>query len=101
MSKKIAIVAIIPARYNSSRFPGKPLALLAGKPMIQHVYERARRASLISDVLVATDDERVGRAVEEFGGRAVMTSPDHLTGTDRVAEVAAGLDAEGKTHPFR
>jgi 3-deoxy-manno-octulosonate cytidylyltransferase (CMP-KDO synthetase) len=82
MSKKLTIVAIIPARYNSSRFPGKALALLAG------------RATLISDVLVATDDERIGRAVEEFGGRAVMTSPDHLTGTDRVAEVAAGLEAE-------
>jgi len=94
MSKKLSIVAIIPARYNSSRFPGKVLALLAGRPMIQHVYERARRATLISDVLVATDDERVERTVEEFGGRAVMTSPDHRTGTDRVAEVAAGLDAE-------
>jgi 3-deoxy-manno-octulosonate cytidylyltransferase (CMP-KDO synthetase) len=94
MSKKISVVAVIPARYNSSRFPGKPLAPLLGKPMIQHVYERTRRASLISDVLVATDDERIGRAVEEFGGRVVMTSPDHLTGTDRVAEVALELDAE-------
>jgi 3-deoxy-manno-octulosonate cytidylyltransferase (CMP-KDO synthetase) len=94
MSKKLSIVAVIPARYNSTRFPGKPLAKLVGKPMIQHVYERTRRASLISDVLVATDDERIGRVVEEFGGRVVMTSPDHLTGTDRVAEAAVDLDAE-------
>lgn len=94
MSKQMSVVVVIPARYGSSRFPGKPLALLAGKPMIQHVYEQAQRASLISDVVVATDDGRIGRAVEQFGGKAVLTSPDHTSGTDRVAEVAAGLDAE-------
>ena len=94
MSKKLSIVAIIPARYGSSRFPGKPLALLSGKPMIQHVYERVRGASLVSDVLVATDDERIGRAVKQFGGKAVLTSSSHPSGTDRVAEVAAKLDAD-------
>jgi len=94
MSKKMSVVVVIPARYGSSRFPGKPLALLAGKPMIQHVYERARRSSLISDVVVATDDQRIGRAVEQFGGKAVMTSPSHLSGTDRVAEVASKLAAD-------
>jgi 3-deoxy-manno-octulosonate cytidylyltransferase (CMP-KDO synthetase) len=94
MSKNVSVVAIIPARYGSSRFPGKPLALLNGKPMIQHVYERVRGSSLISDVLVAHDDQRIGRAVEQFGGKAVLTSFSHLSGTDRVAEVAATLDAE-------
>ena len=94
MPQNVSVVAIIPARYGSSRFPGKPLALLGGKPMIQHVYERVRGSSLISDVLVATDDERIGRAVEQFGGKAVLTSSSHLSGTDRVAEVAATLDAE-------
>lgn len=94
MSENVSVVAIIPARYGSSRFPGKPLALLSGKPMIQHVYERVRGSSLISDVLVATDDERIGRAVEQFGGKAVLTSSSHPSGTDRVAEVAATLDAE-------
>ncbi|MCK4271615.1 NTP transferase domain-containing protein, partial [bacterium] len=89
----MSVVAVIPARYGSTRFPGKPLALLAGKPMIQHVYERVRRSSLVSDVLVATDDQRILRAVEQFGGKAILTSPDHPSGTDRVGEVAAGLDA--------
>lgn len=83
-------VAIIPARYGSTRFPGKPLADLAGKPMIQHVYERVSLAKRIDEVLVATDDDRIVRAVEAFGGTAVMTS-DHPSGTDRVAEVAADL----------
>ncbi len=94
MPEEMAVVIVIPARYDSSRFPGKPLALLAGKPMIQHVYERARRASLAIEVLVATDDQRISRVVERFGGRAVLTSRAHLSGTDRVAEVALGLDAE-------
>jgi 3-deoxy-manno-octulosonate cytidylyltransferase (CMP-KDO synthetase) len=93
MLEEISVVAVIPARYGSTRFPGKPLALLAGKPMIQHVYERVRRSSLVSDVLVATDDQRILRAVEQFGGKAILTSPDHPSGTDRVGEVAAGLDA--------
>lgn len=87
-------VAVIPARYRSVRFPGKALAVVAGKPLIQHTWERARALQTVERVLVATDDERIARAVEAFGGVAVMTAPDHPSGTDRVAEVARGLDAE-------
>lgn len=82
-------IAIIPARFASTRFPGKPLALLAGKTIIQRVYEQARKA--IDDVFVATDDERIANAVEKFGGKAVMTSPDHRSGTDRIKEAAKKL----------
>jgi 3-deoxy-manno-octulosonate cytidylyltransferase (CMP-KDO synthetase) len=88
------IVAIIPARYESTRLPGKPLADLDGKPMIQRVYERAASAQGIDRVLVATDDERIRAVVDGFGGDVVLTRSDHRTGTDRIAEVAAGLDAE-------
>ncbi len=88
------VVAIIPARYASSRFPGKAIVEIAGKPMIQWVYERTCQASGVGRVLVATDDERIIQVVQGFGGQAVMTSSSHLTGTDRLAEVAAGLDAE-------
>jgi len=88
------VVAMIPARYESTRLPGKPLALIDGKPMIQHVYERARAADLVERVLVATDDARIADVVRRFGGEAVMTSGDHQSGTDRIAEVARGLDAE-------
>jgi 3-deoxy-manno-octulosonate cytidylyltransferase (CMP-KDO synthetase) len=88
------VVAIIPARYESTRLPGKPLADLHGRPMIQHVYERAQRARGVERVLVATDDERIRAAVAAFGGEAVMTRADHPSGTDRIAEVARGLDAE-------
>ena len=88
---RLRAVGVIPARYGSSRFPGKVLAPIAGRPMIQHVVERARRAARLDLVLVATDDVRVRDAVEAIGGRAVMTSPDHPSGTDRVAEVARGL----------
>lgn len=88
------ITAVIPARYASTRFPGKALAEIDGKPMIQHVYERTGRASLVGDVVVATDDERIRQAVASFGGKCVMTRADHETGTDRLAEVAAGLDAD-------
>ncbi len=88
------VVAIVPARYESTRLPGKPLALIDGKPMIQHVYERARRVALVEGVLVATDDARIAAAVRGFGGEAVMTRADHPSGTDRIAEVAANLDAE-------
>jgi 3-deoxy-manno-octulosonate cytidylyltransferase (CMP-KDO synthetase) len=87
-------VVVIPARYESSRFPGKPLALIAGRPMIEHVYDRARQARHVSRVLVATDDERIARVVAGFGGEAVMTSATHPTGTDRLAEVAAALDCD-------
>jgi 3-deoxy-manno-octulosonate cytidylyltransferase (CMP-KDO synthetase) len=79
---------VIPARFGSSRLPAKPLLAIAGRPMIQHVWARALEAGA-DDVLVATDDERIARAVEGFGGRAMLTSPDHASGTDRLAEVAA------------
>jgi 3-deoxy-manno-octulosonate cytidylyltransferase (CMP-KDO synthetase) len=82
------IVAIIPARYQSNRFEGKPLALIQGKPMIQHVVERAQQVALLSQVVVATDDPRIARAVEAFGAAWVMTRSDHPTGTDRLAEAA-------------
>jgi len=85
------VVGIIPARYASTRFPGKALALIAGKPMIQWVYERSCQAPSLGQVLVATDDERIKGAVAGFGGTAVMTRADHASGTDRLAEVAAGL----------
>jgi 3-deoxy-manno-octulosonate cytidylyltransferase (CMP-KDO synthetase) len=94
MSEKLSAAAVIPARYGSTRFPGKPLALLDGRPMIRHVYERVARAERIGRVVVATDDERILRAVEGFGGQAAITSGEHATGTDRVAEVAAGLDED-------
>lgn len=88
------ITAIIPARYASTRFEGKALADICGKPMIQHVYERTVRSSLVSDVVVATDDERIVAAVKKFGGHVEMTSTGHETGTDRLAEVAARLDSD-------
>ena len=80
-------VAIIPARYSSSRFPGKPLAEIAGKPMIQHVWERVRQTPSIDQILVATDDERILDTVRNFGGDGVLTSTEHETGTDRIVEV--------------
>ena len=85
------IVVIIPARYASTRFEGKALAPIAGKPMIQCVYERARQAKSVTGVLVATDDSRIIEAVEGFGGKAIMTSDDNKSGTDRVAEAAEKL----------
>ncbi len=90
----MTVLAVIPARHASSRFPGKPFASIAGKPMIQHVVERVRRARYVSRVLVATDDAAIRDAVEGFGGEAVLTRRDHPTGTDRVAEVAAHIAAE-------
>ncbi|MFZ5798417.1 MAG: 3-deoxy-manno-octulosonate cytidylyltransferase [Desulfobulbaceae bacterium] len=86
------VVAIIPARYHSNRFEGKPLARIMGKPMIQHVVERARKVALLSRVVVATDDERIAAAVRSFGGEVVLTRSDHATGTDRLAEAASLLD---------
>jgi 3-deoxy-manno-octulosonate cytidylyltransferase (CMP-KDO synthetase) len=83
------IVVVIPARYASTRLPGKPLVSLAGKPMVQRVYERAKQAQTVHRVLVATDDQRIVEAVQKFGGEARMTRPDHRTGTERIAEVAA------------
>ncbi len=88
MTENNKSLGIIPARYGSSRFPGKPLALIGGKPMIQWVYERARQSKL-DEVVVATDDQRILDAVEHFGGKALMTADTHPSGTDRCAEVAA------------
>lgn len=82
------VLCVIPARYASTRLPGKPLSMIVGKPMIQHVYERACQAKMPDEVIVATDNELVEKAVAAFGGKAVMTSPDHPSGTDRLAEVA-------------
>lgn len=84
-------VAIIPARFGSTRFPGKPLLRDSGKYLIQHVYEQAARAKHVREVIVATDDERIRDAVRGFGGRAEMTRADHPSGTDRVAECAAAM----------
>ena len=89
----MAVVAIIPARYGSTRFPGKPLATIGGKPMIQPVYESAAKARGLDRVVVATDDARVARAVRSFGGEVMMTSKDHVSGTDRLAEVARKIKA--------
>jgi len=88
------VVVVIPARYASVRFPGKALARVGGKPLIQHVWERARLLGTVERVIVATDDERIAGAVRGFGGTAVMTSAAHPSGTDRVAEAARGTAAE-------
>jgi 3-deoxy-manno-octulosonate cytidylyltransferase (CMP-KDO synthetase) len=88
------VVIVIPARYGSTRLPGKPLVSLAGKPMIQRVYERAKLAKTAGRVIVATDDDRIVNKVQEFGGEARMTRTDHRTGTERIAEVAAHVDGQ-------
>jgi 3-deoxy-manno-octulosonate cytidylyltransferase (CMP-KDO synthetase) len=88
------VVAIIPARYGSTRFEGKPLADILGKPMIQWVYEGVCQSKLIDQAIVATDDQRILEVVQSFGGRAVMTSPDHPSGSDRIAEVSRNLKCE-------
>ena len=85
------IVGIIPARYDAKRLPGKPLALIQDRPMIQHVYERAAKAATLQRLVVATDDPRIERAVAKFGGEVLMTSRDHPSGTDRVAEASRQL----------
>jgi 3-deoxy-manno-octulosonate cytidylyltransferase (CMP-KDO synthetase) len=90
----MSAACIIPARHASTRFPGKPLALIAGVPMVQRVFERARQAKRISEVYVATDDDRIAEACAGFGAPVLMTSPDHPTGTDRLAEAASRLDHE-------
>src|SRR6202034_3315350 len=87
------IVGIIPARYASTRFPGKPLALIAGKPLIQHVVERCQEAGSLSEVIVATDDTRIWEETQNFC-RTEMTSPDHPTGTDRLAEVVRSCECD-------
>jgi len=89
-----AIIAVIPARYGSTRFPGKSLALIRNKPMIQWVYERTKQSALVERVIVATDDLRIRDAVLSFGGEAIMTSATHATGTDRIAEAARTLSCD-------
>jgi len=89
----LKILGVIPARYASSRFPGKALFSLAGKPMLQHVWERAMEARYLTSVVIATDDERIRGAAEEFGARVTMTRSDHASGTDRVAEAASASTA--------
>ncbi len=88
------IVGIIPSRYASQRLPAKSLADIHGKPMVQRVYERAKQSRLLTDVIIATDDERIASVVRKFGGKAVMTAPEIQSGSDRVAFVARGLDAD-------
>jgi 3-deoxy-manno-octulosonate cytidylyltransferase (CMP-KDO synthetase) len=88
------VIGVIPARYSSTRLPGKPLADIHGKPLIQHVYEAARRAASLESVVVATDDERIAAAVRAFGGLVALTRADHQSGTDRVAEVASATGAD-------
>jgi 3-deoxy-manno-octulosonate cytidylyltransferase (CMP-KDO synthetase) len=88
------VVGMIPARYASSRLPGKPLKEILGKPMIQRVYARCLGAEVLESVCVATDDERIKSAVEAFGGQAILTGPDHVSGTDRLAEAAESLTAD-------
>ncbi len=90
-----SVVGVIPARYESSRFPGKPLAQIHGKPMIQHVYERSRAAGVLDRLVVATDDSRIVDAVHSFGGEALLTSASHPSGTDRVAEACRILGVGG------
>lgn len=85
------IIGILPARWASTRFPGKPLHVIAGKPLIQHVWERCQACKNLDDVIVATDDLRIHDAVISFGGKVTMTSPDHPTGTDRIAEAARSV----------
>src|SRR5271168_1651806 len=91
---RVKIVGIIPARFASTRFPGKPLALIAGKPLIQHVVEQCQKAKSLSEVIVATDDTRIWEVAQNFC-RAEMTSPDHPSGSDRIAEVAQNCQCDG------
>lgn len=86
------VIGMIPARYASTRLPGKPLKMIAGKTMIEHVFTRAQKARYLSEVVVATDDQRIKEQVEAFGGRAIMTSPHHQTGTDRLVEAVSHLN---------
>ena len=85
----------IPARWGSTRFPGKPLHLIAGKPLVQHVWERCQKCKEIDDIIIATDDERIMRAAALFGAQAVLTSADHPSGTDRIAEAARSFPDHG------
>ena len=92
--RSMRAIGVIPARFAASRFPGKPLAMIAGVPMVQRVWQGAQQAKHLSRVLIATEDERIASACRAFGAEVAMTSPDHPTGTDRIAEVAGGLREE-------
>ncbi len=94
MAVETKVIAVIPARWDSTRFPGKPLAKINDKPMIQWVVERVLIAKFVTEVIVATDDKRIYSAVEEFGGHAVMTAKAHASGSDRIAEVASALSCD-------
>lgn len=88
------ILGVIPARYESSRYPGKPLAVISGKTMIQRVYEQALKSHLLSDVIVATDDRRIIDCVRDFGGKAIMTSKNHKSGTERICEIIKHIKSD-------
>lgn len=88
------VIAVIPARWASSRFPGKPLALISGRPMIHWVAEQASKSQSVSEVIVATDDSRIYESVSQGGWQVVMTSPDHASGTDRIVEVVESMDCD-------
>jgi len=92
--KKLKIAAVIPARYQSTRFEGKPLAKILGKPMVLHVYDNIKSCPVLDEVIIATEDERIVDVVLEYGAKAMMTRDDHPTGTDRIAEVSAKIDAD-------
>ena len=94
MSRNTKTLAVIPARYYSTRFPGKPLTIIAGKSMIQHVWERAMMVDSVDEVIVATDDQRILDTVNKFGGKAILTSREHKTGTDRIVEVISKVSCE-------
>jgi 3-deoxy-manno-octulosonate cytidylyltransferase (CMP-KDO synthetase) len=94
MSEKQKVIGVIPARLGSSRFPGKILKDIAGKPMIQWVYEHANKSKLLDELFVAVDDERTLKCVEDFGGKAVMTKLEHQSGTDRIAEAVENIEAD-------
>lgn len=94
MKNNYKIAAVIPARYQSTRFEGKPLAKILGQPMIYHVYQSIQKSPILDEIVVATEDQRIIDAVNDFGGKALLTSPTHPTGTDRVAEAAKSIDAD-------
>lgn len=95
--KKLSTIAIIPARYASTRFPGKPLAMIAGKEMLRHVYDNVHATELFDKVVIATEDDRIRIPAEEWGAEVMMTSPEHPSGTDRCAEVVKNLKVDGDT----
>lgn len=88
------VVGVIPARYKSTRFEGKPLVEICGKTMIQRVYEQAQKAKMIDEIYIATDDERIRTKAESFGAKVIMTSPEHVSGTDRIAEAIGNIDCD-------